>query len=593
MNAMNPSMIAGKFRTSGTNRQERTMNRKLWLSGLVGATGLALIFFGSEVASRGQAKSARNVRAATTGALAGTGTLSGIVKAPKEFKAARVYAKNSEKKVVYMVFTEGGRYQAVGLFPGTYEVSASKNGFMDSDAQKVTVTPGENTTADLTLKEGMYRPNQQMRARIPQGEPLLSYDELYPPGKGRELIERTCILCHGPDFLSNKHWDASQWNAAINLMQNPFDNAGSRLVPGTFTPAEREELIKYLVANFGPDSKPRGLATPDEPLDEKALGKAMFIEYHVSPLPDGTLRAFHDPHLSMAGDVWYVDTLGLTVGKVDPRTANWTAYPVGGPEYRGHGLTQDANGDIWVAGHTAFVRVDSKTGAIKYYPYEPDAQKAPHGNTPYVDSKQNIWVTLAWSSELAKWDRKTEEISRYKLPTDNSFAYGMVIDKNDKLWAADWWRCKVTKFDPVDDQFIEYSPLTRPCTMRRVSVDHSGKVWYALEHPGKIGELNPVTNKIIEYDLPLKWSFPYDIQEDHDYNLWIADSGRGGTLVKFDPRTKGFTYYPAPQRTDMPKIEISREDGIWYTTRAAEPKDQAIGVLYPDKSKITTLAAYY
>jgi len=515
------------------------------------------------------------------------------VKAPKEFKAAKVYAKNVDKNVVYMVYTEDGHYQVVDLFPGNYEVSVTKNGFNGGDVQKVTVTAGGNATADFSLKEGTYRPNQQMRSGLPKNEPLLAYDELYPPGHARETIERTCILCHGPDFLPNKQWNEQQWNAGIDLMQNPNDNAGARLVPGTFAPGEREELVAYLVKNFGPDSKKRGLAVADEPLDEKSLGKAMFIEYHISPLADGTARGFHDAHLSQNGDVWYVDARGLQVGKMDPRTATWTDYPVGGPNYRGHGLTQDANGDIWVAGHTGFVRVNSKTGEIQRYPYDPTAKKPPHGNTPFVDSRQNIWETLSWADEIAKWDRTTGEISRYKVPTDNSFPYGMVMDKKDNVWLAEWWRCKVTKFDTVNDQFIEYPALAKPCTMRRVSVDHNGMVWYAMDSVGKIGMLDPTSGKRVEYDEPVKWGFPYDIQEDHDYNLWIADSGTGGALIKFDPKTKTFTYYPAVQRNDMPKIEVSRQNAIWYTTRAADSKDQALGVLYPDKSKIKTLAASY
>jgi streptogramin lyase len=167
------------------------------------------------------------------------------------------------------------------------------------------------------------------------------------------------------------------------------------------------------------------------------------------------------------------------------------------------------------------------------------------------------------------------------------------MDKNDKVWLADWWRCKVTKFDPVDSQWIEYAPLSRPCTMRRVFADHNGMIWYALEWPGKIGMLDPNTNKIVEYNLPVKWSFPYDIQQDHDSNYWIADSGQGGALIKFEQKSKTFTYYPYVQRTDMPKIEVSNQNSIWYTTRSADPKDQALGVLYPDKSKIQTLAGSY
>ena len=461
------------------------MDRKLWCSGLVWALEFALLF-GVANAAGAQSKSEKSAGGGAPAALAGLGSISGTVKAPKEFKAAKVYVKNVDKNVVYMVFTEGGRYQAVDLFPGNYEVSATKNGFTGSDVQKITIASGGSATADFTLKEGTYRPNQQMRAGLPKGEPLVTYDELYPAGHARETIERTCIMCHGPDFLPNKQWDEQHWNDAIDLMQNPNDNAGARLVPGTFATGEREELVAYLVKNFGPESKKRGLAVPDQPIDEKALGKAMFIEYHIPPLAKGQ-RGFHDAHLSQNGDIWYVDARGLQVGKMDPRTATWTDYPVAGPQYRGHGLTQDGSGDIWMAGHTAFVRVDSKTGAIKYYPYDPEAKRPPHGNTPFVDSKQNIWESLSWANEIAKWDRTTGEVSLYKTPTDNSFAYGMVMDKNDKVWLADWWRCKVTKFDPVDSQWIEYAPLSRPCTMRRVFADHNGMIWYALEWPGKSG----------------------------------------------------------------------------------------------------------
>lgn len=568
------------------------MKRSRWISALV-CTFTLPILLAAGSAVRAQSNSAKRAAGgAAPGMLAGLGSASGTVKAPSEFKAAKVYLKNVDKNVVYMVFTEGGRYQAVNLFPGNYEVRVKKNGFVDSDVQKLTIAPGGSATADFTLKAGTYRPNQQMRSGLPHDEPLYSYDELYPPGHARETIERTCIMCHGPDFLPNKQWNEQQWNDAIDLMQNPNDNAGARLVPGTFATGEREELVAYLVKNFGPDSKKRGLAVPDEPVDEKALGKAMFIEYHIPPLANGQ-RGFHDAHLSQNGDIWYVDARGLQVGKMDPRTATWTDYPVGGPQYRGHGLTQDASGDIWMAGHTAFVRVDSKTGAIKYYPYDPLSKRPPHGNTPFVDSRQNIWESLSWANEIAKYDHTTGEVSLYKTPTDNSFAYGMVMDKNDKVWLADWWRCKVTKFDPATSQWIEYIPLTRPCTMRRVFADHDGMIWYALEWPGKIGKLDPNTNKIEEFPLPLKWSFPYDIQQDHESNYWIADSGQGGALVKFDQKTKAFTYYPYVQRTDMPKIEVSNENSIWYTTRSADPQDQALGVLYPDKSKIQTLAGTY
>src|ERR1700693_3384356 len=157
------------------------MDRKVWCSGLVWALEFALLFgVGASVSA--QNKSEKSAGGGAPATLAGLGSISGTVKAPKEFKAAKVYVKNVDKNVVYMVFTEGGRYQAVDLFPGNYEVSVTKNGFTGGDVQKITIASGGSATADFALKEGTYRPNQQMRSNLPKDEPLFSYEELYPPG---------------------------------------------------------------------------------------------------------------------------------------------------------------------------------------------------------------------------------------------------------------------------------------------------------------------------------------------------------------------------------------------------------------------------
>ena len=75
------------------------------------------------------------------------GAISGSVSAPIEFKAAQVYAKNVEKRVTYMVYTVGGHYRFMHLFPGTYEVSVRKNGFACEEVRKITVAAGRSETA--------------------------------------------------------------------------------------------------------------------------------------------------------------------------------------------------------------------------------------------------------------------------------------------------------------------------------------------------------------------------------------------------------------------------------------------------------------
>jgi hypothetical protein len=51
---------------------EIPMNRKLWLSGLIGAVGLAMVLFGVETVSSGQNKAAKSPGAGATVTIAGT-----------------------------------------------------------------------------------------------------------------------------------------------------------------------------------------------------------------------------------------------------------------------------------------------------------------------------------------------------------------------------------------------------------------------------------------------------------------------------------------------------------------------------------------
>src|ERR1700688_4816725 len=48
--------------------------------------------------------------------LQGMGSVSGTVTAAKPFKAAQVYIRNVDKRVLYMVYTNAGAFRAVALF---------------------------------------------------------------------------------------------------------------------------------------------------------------------------------------------------------------------------------------------------------------------------------------------------------------------------------------------------------------------------------------------------------------------------------------------------------------------------------------------
>src|SRR5262245_5492032 len=57
-------------------------------------------------------------------AIAGTASISGTVESATPFKAAQVFIRNVDKRMLYMVYTNSGQFRAVALFPGNYEVGS-------------------------------------------------------------------------------------------------------------------------------------------------------------------------------------------------------------------------------------------------------------------------------------------------------------------------------------------------------------------------------------------------------------------------------------------------------------------------------------
>src|SRR5213083_812808 len=220
-------------------------------------------------------------------------SMSGMVTSSKPFKAAQVYIRNVDMRIMYMVFTNAGQFRAVSLFPGNYEISVTAKGFK-SNVQKLAVKAGDNPKINVSLQE-VASSNQAEANPLQNLETLASsrvnvsfdvYDNIYPPGPGRDVAERTCIICHGENFLPSQPGNAGVWNARVDRMMGKanFDRPAASYAEGLlsfraqqfrFSRQDREDLVAYLVKNFGAGAPPRNVRTVQEtPLDEAKLGKA-------------------------------------------------------------------------------------------------------------------------------------------------------------------------------------------------------------------------------------------------------------------------------------------------------------------------------
>jgi len=521
--------------------------------------------------------------------LSGTASVSGTVTSSSPFQAAKVYFRNVDKRMLYMVYTAGGKYQAMHMFPGNYEMRVEARGTI-SPVTTVVLKPGANVAPAAALKPVDTT-----------GTQIVGMDEMFPPGAGRKTMVETCLGCHSPDLFGGRAFPSAAWGSYVDMMVK-----GGQ-VQGFASPQDREELVDYLGKNFGPDARKRAVRYDKPvPLEEAKLAKAMYIEYYFKPNDDPKMkRRGQDPHFDQQGNVWVTDrNIPNRITKLDPRTAEWKEWLLPHPEGDVHGLTIDREGVVWIPGRIGkrkdkdgiqLIAFDPKTEKFEQFPVNPGNKITDRlqSHTPIVDGQGNVWATMIGGDRFYKWNKQTRAIEMFgPTPTRPSAPYGIDMDSQGNIWMALFRGApRVGKWDPKAEQFTEYPALTTTGRMRRASVDMQDRVWYGIHDRGVIGVVDPKTGQVTEYKPPLNLSRPYDPQADYEGNVWFGDDGQGGTTIRFNTKTREFSYFPLPQVADQPKIEITRDGAVWYCPRSgAEP---GVGVLYPDMTKVKTLAAYY
>jgi virginiamycin B lyase len=608
-------------------RQGWTWRATGWLPGVIGLLALMALA----------------VPAALAAGIPGTARLSGRVTADAPFTAAQVYALNRDRSMLYMVYTAEGAYAAPNLVPGAYEVWAEK-GDLRSEHQMLRIEAGADVRIDhalapgpdflLTLKDSR-KGGPQFGARPAPDAKFVTYDEMYPDEPGRSTAEATCMRCHGQGFLPGQKRSREEWVVLINVMLDAPPADERNRPQGSVGSAEREVLADYLTRHFGPGSPSRALAIDAEyPLDEKALSKAMFVEWLLplmpgldiferSPNVPGKHRT-HKPHLDDLGNIWASNGL-IGLAKLDPRTGQYSHYPLGtdlrNPEVdmygrrKGdpasvwqyifpHDITVDANHEVWWAEFQGqhIGRLDPFTGKMRRYPMDPGKQVVDEngvvgnarGHSPHPDAAQNIWFTVIRGNKLGRWDRASEQIRLWEIPTPNSFPYGIEITADQTVWWAELRACQIGRFDPRTEKFREYRSPSAPCAINRLVADSKGDLWYSVFSSGKLGRLEAKTGRMTEYDVvpftKLAVSAPYGIIADHSDRIWFGDGGLGGALINFDPAAQRFTYYPLPRQGDNPNLDLTRDGAIVYTTRSSN--QATIGMFFPDVGRMTTYAAF-
>ena len=553
--------------------------------------------------------------------------LSGKVAGLKPGLLTSVHALNTDKNIDVMVFAVNGEYRATNLFPGNYEITVKPSvgqvftdGF-EVQTVKMQIEAGSHAQQDFTLKDQKWGPDYVGGMdytsgwadsiggfNFPPPSPIakvLPYDTIYPAGRGREILENTCMGCHLVQLFPYNYdrryasgrpvKDKAGWAITVDRMHKSLrlgkaPNFDEDLLP----PKDREILIDYLAENFGADSEPRVVQLESEPeLDEAALAKAQYVEYRFAKTEELPKRATHTVGFTEEGNVWAMDRGGSLV-LLDPRTGEYT-------DHTGHGggesLVSDKDGTVWYGGLRHF---DPKTNKHDDYKIDSPAGGRSVGvSTMIFDKNGDQWLSMLGAGHIGKWDRKSDQIVWWDVPIYRSRPYGISLDHKDRVWFAQYHNSAIAMFDPKTEKFTNY-PVTqdRPTNIRRVSADSKDMIWTGTwgslgMQKGALYRLNPETGEVKEWHLGIPYSNPYDTAPDQHDNIWIATDNY---LVKFDQKSEKFTRYPVSVRTDIPRLSVTGEGAVWFAHRNAGHSgghDGTAAVLYPDKDNITTLAATY
>ena len=533
-------------------------------------------------------------------------TITGTVTADQgQVKGFRVTAHDLTHMLWYVVFTKGGKYTVPQAMPGRYEISVLQDGY-DSATEKIEVTSGQTQTVNIAVKKQPEKPTDVV---------YKTFEEMYPPGPGLDLLKKNCLGCHGPDAYNAMHLTEAGYRAGLRkMMHGPF-NLGGIVPPLAHTPITKKEqdaMVQYLVAHFGPDSPNQRLKHDPYPVDEDVLSKAIYVEYDLTNVPQApsitksekqTERSasettssiaresrlvadrqktpdpkpyLHDPFIAKDDTIWYADPPTNAMVHLDPRNLDagerWKFYPLpaDAPGYVfPHGITLDSKGHLYWAEIWG-----GKVGEL-----DPATGKIIRHETPtagsilqlVTDQKDNVWYDDVHGDGLGKLDAQTRQISQFPTPTPDLGLYGMAVDPKGNIWSAGYTKSVVAKFDPITESFTEYPSPTPGSSARRIGVDSKGIVWFSEWSAGQIASIDPDSGKITEYKMPIR-SRPYETWPDKRDNVWVSEDFNN-SMVYFDTKTKKFTYYPLPQvwhGAGVPKVEIDADNTVWIGSRGVD-----------------------
>lgn len=195
------------------------------------------------------------------------------------------------------------------------------------------------------------------------------------------------------------------------------------------------------------------------------------------------------------GTVWFNAIGNNTVIRLDPKTGEFTGFPVpsgvkAGRSASPYGMAIAGDGGIWVALNSMdkLARVDPITGAMQEFDI-PVKGAVPRKGGP--DAEGNVWMGLHGAGKVLKVDIKNNnKFTVYEPPTKDSGTYAVSVDmKHNLIWVAQQQSDMIARFDPKTETWTEFPLANAEEDHRRIEVDQTNpsRIWWSGNTSNRIG----------------------------------------------------------------------------------------------------------
>lgn len=410
---------------------------------------------------------------------------------------AMVSAIDTELEKSITVFTDtDGKYEINGLENKAHNVRARLYGKEDTITESVDVASGN--AVKLAMKPVADLNSQRT------GDDLFSLVK-WDSEEDKSNFKMQCAYCHQIGTIGFRSPEEPvDWETMVARMQG-F---------GGLYEHTKTSIVKRLLEAY---DTPAIEDWPEWEIPPAPAGKSTDVIISEWDMGREHAAMIHDLEPSMVdGLIYTVDMIADAVATVDPKTGERKIHSVpGGKEYESDEFPR----------------------------------KGPHSIEP--DAEGNMWITLALSGEMAKFDPKTEEwtiVSSAPAPRKRGmYPHSLRVDQKGVVWYTDAGTNSVFSLDPNNDNVVkEYKLLSAGqaigsgkgessgITPYGISVGPDGMIWYSKLNGNRIGRIDPTKE---DGDIK-EWIPPYEgprrLHVAKDGKVWVPFFG-DGNFGSFDP----------------------------------------------------------